>query len=276
MKWRLLTYRTFSAFENMAIDEAIFRETAAKQKKPTLRFFGWSPPAVSIGYFQDLKEINVERCRAAGVDIVRRMTGGKAVYHRHEVTYSLTAPGSEKIFPDDIIRSYELISRGLARGLSILGIGADPAADDCGGLPKKSPLSSACFFVPSARELLVGGKKICGSAQVRTRGGFLQHGSMLMVFDAPETVSLTLPSCSATVCSRLKNSVTAVNELSAHAVSEQHLSLALQKGISEELDIEFSEGRLTASEKLLAHELVQKYASDAWNCQRRKEAFKAV
>ena len=78
MKWRLLTYRTFSAFENMAIDEAIFRETAAKQKKPTLRFFGWSPPAVSIGYFQDLKEINVERCRAAGVDIVRRMTGGKA------------------------------------------------------------------------------------------------------------------------------------------------------------------------------------------------------
>ena len=77
MKWRLLTYRTFSAFENMAIDEAIFRETAAKQKKPTLRFFGWSPPAVSIGYFQDLKEINLERCRDAGVDIVRRMTGGR-------------------------------------------------------------------------------------------------------------------------------------------------------------------------------------------------------
>lgn len=277
MKWRLLKHRISSAFENMAIDEAIFRETVAKQKPPTLRFFGWHPSAVSIGYFQNVdEEINVERCRATGVDIVRRMTGGKAVYHHDEVTYSLTASGVEKIFPDDIILTYELISRGLVRGLSILGISADPAVVDGAALKKKTKLSSTCFWAPSTRELLVGGKKICGSAQVRTRGAFLQHGSMLMTFDGSATAALTLPSCSETLCQRLKNSVTAINEQLAHPASAEDISDALQKGLSEQLQVEFSEGGLTPSERRLTDELLQKYTSNAWNFTRKKDAFQPV
>jgi lipoate-protein ligase A len=277
MKWRLLKYRIFSAFENMAIDEAIFRETIAKQKPPTLRFFGWHPSAVSIGYFQNVdEEINVERCRAAGVDVVRRMTGGKAVYHRDEVTYSLTASGAEKIFPDDIILTYELISRGLARGLSMLGISADPAGVDGAALKKKTKLSSTCFWAPSARELLVGGKKICGSAQVRRSDAFLQHGSMLMTFDASATAALTLPSSSETLCRRLRDSVTAINEQLARPGSAEDISDALQKGLSEQLEVEFSEGGLTSSERHLADELLQKYTSEAWNFARKKDTFRVA
>src|SRR5512145_530982 len=128
MTWRLLNYRPRSAFENMAIDEAIFRETVKKKKPPTLRFFGWYPAAVSIGYFQELEnEINFNRCHQSGIDIVRRLTGGKAVYHSDEITYSLAAEKSEKVFPDSIAGTYAIISRCLARGLSFLGINAELA-----------------------------------------------------------------------------------------------------------------------------------------------------
>lgn len=273
MKWRLLKYQRLSAFENMAIDEAIFRETVANQKTPTLRFFGWSPSAVSVGYFQDPnKEINIRRCRDTGVDLVRRITGGKAVYHHDEITYSLTASGAERIFPDDLILTYDLISRGLARGLSMLGISAEPAPVDIAPLKKKMELSSTCFWAPSARELLVGGKKICGSAQVRTRGGFLQHGSMLMTFDARQTAALTLCACSEEVCGKLGESVTAVNELVFPAVNGEDLSRALEQGLSKQLGVEFSPGWLTPSEERLAGQLLQKYTSDAWNFARAKIA----
>ena len=147
MTWRLLNYRPYSAFENMAIDEAIFRETIKNKKPPTLRFFGWSPAAISIGYFQELKhEINFNRCRLSGVDIVRRITGGKAVYHKDEITYSLTACNSEKLFPDNIIGTYEIISLCLARGLSELGINAHLAKAGSDASGKKAGYDVLLFF----------------------------------------------------------------------------------------------------------------------------------
>lgn len=275
MKWRVLKYRSYSAFENMAIDEAIFRETIRNQTPPTLRFFGWYPSAVSIGYFQDLKsEIDVEHCKMAGIDVVRRMTGGKAVYHHDEVTYSLTAASSEKLFPDDIFRTYEIISRCLSSGLSILGINAHLAALDSASVNKKSEMTSSCFSVPSGKELLVANKKICGSAQIRTRGGFLQHGSVLMTFDALKAATLTMPSCSSEMCLQLRNSVTAVNELIAMAISAEDLSLVLQKGFTQELGIDLSEEPLTSTEQNMTAEFMKKYKSGIWNWERKKETYK--
>jgi lipoate-protein ligase A len=272
MAWRLLNYRSNSASENMAIDEAVFQETIKNKRPPTLRFYGWRRPAVSIGYFQGLKnEINFNRCRLSGVDIVRRITGGKAVYHRDEITYSLAAGNSEKLFPDAIIGTYEIISLCLAHGLSELGIKAHLAKPASG---KKPDMTSCCFSVPSGNELLVGDRKICGSAQMRTHGGFLQHGSLLMTFDPVETAALILTSQVTDPTEKLRRSVTAVNEVMSSPVSAETLCSALQKGFIDELGINLSEGPLTPAEKALSSQLVKKYESDAWNWERKKDAFK--
>ncbi len=269
MIWRLLNYRLHSASENMAIDEAIFQETIRNKRPPTLRFFGWHPSAVSIGYFQELEnEIDFNRCRLSGVDIVRRMTGGKAVYHSSEVTYSFAATSSEKLFPNDIAGTYEVISRCLVRGLSFLGISAQLAKSD---VLEKRELSSRCFSVPSGNELLVDGRKICGSAQMRTHGGFLQHGSLLMKFDDAETSALILPRQERETVERLRRSVTAVNEVIPIPVSAEALCQVLQKGFIEELGIRLAEGPLTPNEKALSNQLIEKYKSDAWNWRRKKE-----
>ncbi|MRR17080.1 MAG: lipoate--protein ligase family protein [Deltaproteobacteria bacterium] len=269
MIWRLLNYRLHSASENMAIDEAIFQETVKHKRPPTLRFFGWQPSAVSIGYFQEVEnEINFDRCRLTGVDIVRRMTGGKAVYHHSEVTYSLSAANSQKLFPNDIGGTYEVISRCLARGLSFLGIGAKLAAAD---VHEKREPTSRCFSVPSGNELLVEGRKICGSAQMRTHGGFLQHGSLLMKFDDAETSALIFSKQARETAEHLRRSVTAVNEVIPIPVSEETLCRALQKGFIEELGVHLAEGPLTSDEEALSELLMKKYASDAWNWRRKKE-----
>ena len=240
-----------------------------------MRFFGWRPAAVSIGYFQELKnEINVSQCQLTGVDIVRRITGGKAVYHRDEITYSLTAENSEKIFPDNISGTYEKISICLARGLSELGINARLAEGGKSVSGTKKNTSSCCFSIPSGNELLVDGRKICGSAQMRTHGGFLQHGSLLMTFDPVETAALILSSRAPEPAEKLRCSVTAVNEVISSPVSAETLCLVLQKGFIDELGIDLSEGPLTPAEKELSAYLVEKYKSDAWNWQRKKAAFK--
>jgi lipoate-protein ligase A len=271
MTWRLIPYQSHSAFQNMAIDEAIFRETLKNRKPPTLRFFGWRPSAVSVGYFQDVpKEIHAGRCRSAGVDIVRRITGGKAVYHQDEVTYSLASGSWERRFPDDIVRTYEIISSCLARGLSELGLRASLA--ETGKSGRKTERVPCCFSEPAGRELLIRGRKICGSAQTRSHGGFLQHGSLLMTFDPAATAALIqspLPP------EQLRKRAVGVNELVGTPVNAEALCEALQRGFSEELGIDFAPGELTQEEKVLGARLVKKYESDAWTLARKKEGFEA-
>ncbi len=277
MSWRLIDYQIKDAFDNMAVDEAIFRETVKHNKTPTLRFYGWRPYAVSIGYFQELQnEINYDACRRSGVDVVRRLTGGKAVYHSNELTYSLAAANSETRFPDSISGAYEKISRCIARGLSLLGIVADLAPSARGAAIKEPDLASCCFSTPSGNELLADGRKICGSAQTRTRGGFLQHGALLMTFDPAATASLILTTHSSTQSEKLRRSVASVNELISAPVDAPILCTALKNGFEEELGIELIPGFLTPAEKELSEQLVKTYKSDAWNWERRKEARKVI
>jgi lipoate-protein ligase A len=269
MIWRLLHYRSGDAFENMALDEAVFRETVWNNRPPTLRFYGWRNPAVSIGYFQDLdKEIHIDLCRAAGVDIVRRITGGKAVYHCDEVTYALAAGRCASLFPDDIYRTYEIVSRCLARGLYSLGIDARLAAAPPGAV-SRAQRPSCCFSVPFGSELLVEGKKICGSAQTRTHGGFLQHGSLLMRFDPEKNAALMGPR-DPDAARTLQSRVAAVNQVLAAPVSVEALCQGLQRGFVEELGIRLVPEPLTPAEESLAARLVKKYASEAWTRRRKR------
>ncbi len=270
MTWRLISYRQNSACENMAIDEAVFYETLQRKAPPTLRFYGWRPAAVSIGYFQKIQsEINERRCRAEGVDIIRRLTGGKAVFHSHEITYSLVASRRERLFPDDIQKTYQIISLCLARALASLGIEAVLSSRPASG--RNCALEPCCFSVPSGNELVVQGRKICGSAQMRTRDGFLQHGSLLMSFDPEKTAALILPSYTRKDVETLAGSVAAINE-QVGPVTEEAVCEALIGGFRDTLNVSFRPQDLSETEKTLSRRLMVKYGDIHWSRRRTKES----
>jgi len=265
--WRIIPYGTFSAFENMATDEAVFIGNQKGSSPPTLRFYGWSPPAVSLGYFQEPdSEINVDFCRENRIDIVRRPTGGRAVFHDDDLTYSLVSREDNPPFSPGILGTYLIISRCIIQGIATLGVCAEmeekmrPAV---GGGP-----ASHCFSFPSRYELLVNGRKICGSAQTRSKGAFLQHGSLLLNFDPLKSfavVSRSVP-LSEDGARRLKESVTSLGEHAGREVEPGHLAEILKTGFEQVLQIKFVEGDLTDEEKRTRDDLVEnKYQTDEWN-----------
>ena len=269
MAWRLLNYQIYNIFENMAIDEAIFQETIKNKNPPTIRFYGSHPAAVSIGYFQDArKEVNIEKCYSTGIDVARRITGGKAVFHFNEITYCVVAGVWEKLFSPNIAETYKIISQCIACGLSSLEIKAHLA--ETGRIASGEELKSYCFSVPSKSELLMKGRKICGSAQVRRKGGFLQHGSLLLFFDAQKTASLLLPERAPDYWKKLKKSVTAINEERVSPADAQDICFALKNGFIKELGIELSEDTLTPAEEILKNELMKKYVSTYWNMEGKR------
>ena len=245
MKWRVIDYTENDAFMNMAIDEAI-GESVASGGMPTMRFYGWRPPAISIGYFQSIEaEVDRERCRSQGVDIVRRRTGGGAVFHDSEITYSVI--GGESLFPRDILASYRLICGWIISSLGKLGIQAE--------------------FKP-INDIIVGGRKVSGNAQTRRGGVLLQHGTILHSVDIERMFSLLrVPDekiRDKTIAS-VKERVTSVSAL--NGASMDALYRALVDGFTEGKEIEF--GALTAKEIKRAGELrSSRYATEGWNAMR--------
>lgn len=155
---------------NMGLDEAILESVATGTQLPTLRLYGWNPATISLGYFQKIEdEIDVESCRKAGVDIVRRITGGGAVFHEAEVTYSIAIPEGHPLAPPSIAESYGILCAGIIEGLKPFGLEA--------------------AFAP-INDILVAGKKISGNAQTRKRGCLLQHGTVLLAVDPEMMFSL--------------------------------------------------------------------------------------
>ncbi len=256
----------------MAIDEAVFRGTIRNTSPPTLRFYGWRTPAVSIGRFQDArKEIDCEVCRRLGIDLVRRPTGGKAVLHEQELTYAVIAGDDCPLFPPDILETYRIISSCITQGLAECGIRAAMEAE--GRAAGDEPLDRSCFSFPSRYELLVAGRKICGSAQTRSNGVFLQHGALLMAFDPGRTCAVILPRRDRErQVERLRNSVTSVREqATVPSADEETLSRAIRNGFTQVLGIQFREGALTPDEEALKAELMtKKYGSASWNWEGRK------
>jgi lipoate-protein ligase A len=269
MAWRLLSHNVSNIFESMAIDEAIFIDTAQNKKPPTVRFYGTHPAAISIGYFQEMEDINIQKCRGEGIDIVRRITGGKSVFHFNEITYCVVASNNDKIFPNSITGTYEIISKCIARGLSYLGIEAYLA--EGGRTPDHQALGACCFSAPSKSELLVRGRKICGSAQTRKKGGFLQHGSLLTSFDARRTAALLLPADALEKSDDLKKAVTAIDEHIESPINVQDICEKIKMGFITELGIELTEDKLTAAEEEHKNELLKKYKSSHWNMERKEK-----
>jgi len=193
--WRFLDSGRGCGAENMALDERLLAEAARGSVPPVLRFYGWAPPAVSLGRFQDAAAaVDPAVCARNGIDIVRRITGGRAVLHDRELTYSIISPIVPGLFPNDVLGTYKVIAGGLLAGLRNLGVQAEMVTRT--NRPregrKKEGADAACFASPSWYEIVVHGRKIVGSAQRRIPGAFLQHGSVLIDYD-PELEAAVIP-----------------------------------------------------------------------------------
>ncbi|MHB1419640.1 MAG: lipoate--protein ligase family protein [Bacillota bacterium] len=262
MYWRLIITRGLDACTNMAIDEAILSHLIDGSAPPTIRFYTWDPPAVSIGYFQDMEaEVDRESCQEEGCQWIRRITGGRAVLHDQEVTYSVVAREEHPLLPGGIEDTYLRISACLVAGLSYLGVEAKLAPGT-----KKGLRTAACFDSASRHEILVGGKKVIGSAQVRRGGCFLQHGSVLLDLDVDKLFTVlrfSIPSSRAR--ENFLRHAGCLRELKKEIDTESVLE-ALTKGFTDQLGIALNEEALSAGEQQTIKELIEKkYASSQWN-----------
>jgi len=181
--WRLINSGFQTGAMNMALDEALLHAVANGTSSPVLRFYRWQPATVTLGYAQSAStDIDLDVCHQAGLDVVRRSTGGRAVLHDNEVTYSVIAPSVSGLFGNSVLNSYRVISEILQRALQQLGLSAKLVP----GRPRGGQLNATkavCFSTPSQYELVIDDRKVAGSAQKRHGQAFLQHGSIPLELD---------------------------------------------------------------------------------------------
>ena len=274
VKWRVINSGIARAAENMAVDEAMLHAHAAGDVPPTIRFYGWQPAAMSIGYFQKASaEVDVEKCRSEGIDVVRRLTGGRAVLHDEEFTYSVVVREDYPLLPATITASYRYLSEGLLTGLQSLGIDAHMNIPTAAyGQSKHHSSSAACFDAPSHYEITVQGRKLVGSAQVRKEGVVLQHGSILLTFNPAKVASLfNLPSTEKKqqLAQILGKRAVSIKEALGKEVAWEDLCQAMTAGFAQTLGAQVETGQLSDKEEAAANELAAaKYNCDSWNLMR--------
>lgn len=238
---------------NMAVDQ-----TLMESKQAYIRFYKWKNPSLSLGYFQPIDEINLPYIQenSGKIDLVRRITGGKAVLHQHELTYSISAPVTW--FPGALRNSYSMIAKGLQKGLEELGLVTnllERAPDELTG--------GNCFQSPGWFEILHKDKKLVGSAQIRRKGRLLQHGSILLDKDIPLIRRLFKHEAEEALHS------ISIKEISGKTPEDDKLVYALISGLQESLNAEIKPGEIPEEykEKIV---LLQKerYGNDSWTLRR--------
>lgn len=200
-KWRLILDGDRDAVFNMAADDAIFRLCAAGRVPPTLRFYGWSGPAISLGRLQRslAGKVDMDYCRESGTTLVRRPTGGRAVIHGHDLTFSITLLESE--IPSEhrsIVKSHQWLMSGIAAGLRSLGSSAELGPD--ANRPTPASISADCFAHVAECDIRVGREKVVGAAQARSRGALLEQGSIPLTAPLVDTSRIFPGSKPSTVC----------------------------------------------------------------------------
>ncbi len=243
----------------MATDEAILRAVRTGRILPTLRFYAWEPACLSLGRAQKVTDVDQKALQTVGFDLVRRPTGGKAILHTDELTYSIVAPQEEPRVTGSIMESYRRLSAGLLRGLEQLGI-TDLAADQ--KVEQGQLEGPVCFEVPSNYEITVGGRKLVGSAQMRALGTVLQHGTLPLQGDISRICALLR---SRPDPSYVHARATTVEETLGRSVTWESAAEALSAGLAETLNLHLEPGELTDEEFTWTEELrAEKYATDEW------------
>src|SRR5713101_964663 len=261
ISWRLVVDGARRGSQNMAVDEALLDSVSRGQAPPTLRFDQWAPACLSLGYCQPCAAVDVQACRRAGVDIVRRPTGGRAILHHHELTYSIALPVAALDQESGVLQSYYHLSLGLTEGLGRLGVETTLAPS----APLRAAHGPACFDEPSDHEILLGGRKLVGSAQVRRNGALLQHGSILFQPQVDELLHcLRLePQEAARQRTAMTAGVAGLDQAGRFTASEVGQAVAV--GMESALGIRVERGSLTRAERSAAAWLERhKYATAEW------------
>ncbi|MCZ6636190.1 MAG: biotin/lipoate A/B protein ligase family protein [bacterium] len=271
--WRFLNTQFGNAFFNMAADEAVVRSVEKGDSSPTFRVYGWKPPAVSFGYAQRVRrEIDPQACQDKGIDIVRRPTGGRAVLHWNELTYSVLCRADDPLLGGTIQEAYRKISTCLVAGIQHLGIDAqfEPRRQTIPS-PRGKDLTLPCFSSTAQYEIILNGRKLLGSAQKRFGPMLLQHGSLLLGPEHKQIVDL-IPAKKETLKTRfrteLETHTTSLYEVLNRPVSFKEIATALRRGLLETLHITLMDAPLSKAETESAERLVaEKYSTDTWTFQ---------
>src|SRR5579864_7926213 len=264
--FRFLNTHVQDAAMNMAIDESVLTHHLNGEVPPTLRVFRWSQPSISLGRFQSIeREIVSERCKQLGVALVRRPTGGRAVYHHDEFTYSIVISKRYGI-PPGVVAAYAYLAQGLLAALRLLGVQAELSDERVSKHP-----SAACFASSTQADLTSGGFKLIGSAQVWKDDALLQQGSLPLDDRAPEFFAmLRFPDQAARAeALALYRTKTAPLHTFVPQATWDDVAHAFRSGLSSALHENFVPGELTTSEWELAHQLVEdKYNQLEWRKER--------
>lgn len=268
--WRLIVDdQPRSGAANMAMDQALAESAATGDAPPTLRFYRWSPPAVSLGRHQAMTDLDVDVIHELGYEIVRRPTGGRAILHTDELTYAVTAAADEPRVSGSLMDAYLRLSNALLTGLQKVGLAADKAAGDVRAGPN---VSAACFEVPSAYEITAHGRKLIGSAQSRRAGYVLQHGSLPLVGDIGRLVDvLALPDEDRVrLRAELVSRACTLAEALGVPEDDPHLQFdavaqAITQGFTDLLNMQFKRSQPTPAELRRTAELIrEQFANSEW------------
>jgi lipoate-protein ligase A len=266
--WRVIKTQPANGAWNMAVDEALIESIQAGQSPPILRLFAWSPPCLSLGHAQPYSDIHPVRLTFLGWDVVRRITGGRAILHTDELTYSVIGSSNEPRLDGGVLESYRRLSGALLTALNDMGLPArtfpKPPPHPQGSQEQKP----VCFEVPSNYEITVGGKKLIGSAQSRKKNALLQHGTLPLYGDLARIIEvLKFPGDSSRDEARtrlLSRATTVETELNTRVSWDQAASAFIQAFVKT-LNISFEESRLTPVELSRTQVLIkEKYAHPSW------------
>lgn len=270
--WYFLNSGKCSPSFNMALDEALLDWHSEGLIPPVIRFYEWEPATLSIGYFQQAKrDINLDALREQGIGFVRRPTGGRAVLHEHELTYSVIVTESYPNMPESVTEAYRVLSEGILEGFHNLGMDAYFSVPDTEEKKAdlKQPKSAVCFDAPSWYELVVEGKKIAGSAQTRQKGVILQHGAILLDLDEEKLLSVfnfSSEEAKERMRKKLPEKAVAINSLVQKPVSIEQCVTAFRDGFAKSLQIELKPFTLSEEQLNYVRNLEEKkYAHDDWN-----------
>ena len=263
--WRLVITQPADGAWNMSVDEALLHSMGKSDPRPVLRLYAWKPACISLGYAQPFSDIDLSRLKDKDWNLVRRITGGRAILHTDELTYAVISPYSEPRLTGSLLDSYRRLSQALLFALIKLGIPAH-------ALPKRNKVRErpkpVCFEIPSNYEITVGGKKLIGSAQARKKTGILQHGTLPLRGDLTRILqALKFPDETSRMqaAERLLDRAVTVESVLGAPINWDTAAQALIHSFHETLRINFIQSSLSAGEQSLAETLKkEKYAHPAW------------
>lgn len=257
-QWRLIDSGPDSASYNMALDEAIATAVRNLKSPPTLRFYGWDRPSLSLGSFQKASDLDLDYCKQNTIPLVRRPTGGRAILHRDELTYSFSVRTDKEPFSEGLMESYRKISSAFNLAFRKIGIAVESKMQrEQGRVLIRNPL---CFESSSYGEILLNNRKIVGAAQKRWKDGLLQQGSIPYACDKEKIVHILNKKTS-----RAENSMNALKEILPD-FDDQKFRKALREAFEETFGISLLTSHPDPAEHQLAGELEQrKYLQDSWN-----------